>query len=236
MSLFAHASLSRVVCEAAVRFAWIVDSEVGSEERIIRGAVALLVSADERLRGVMRIPTGHFDPRLRQMMIDNCTAERESARALITGAGVILVRSGDGKRVTRLELKAPKVRVPVQLDVTELMAKLLPDSPSWYNISSSIAHSHFWGLRDAVFSTGGEALEMTPDLMDVAAAAQCAISASGLIIYRCAEYYGHGSRPHVEQSKARRAVLEPYMQHLALSRHRPQGGTSSASRDGQPSP
>ena len=33
-TLFAHASLSRVVCEAAVRFAWILDSGIGCEERI----------------------------------------------------------------------------------------------------------------------------------------------------------------------------------------------------------
>ena len=32
-TLFAHASLSRVVCEAAVRFAWILDSGISCEER-----------------------------------------------------------------------------------------------------------------------------------------------------------------------------------------------------------
>jgi hypothetical protein len=221
MSLYAHSSLSRVVCEAAVRFAWILDSDIGSEERIMRGAVALLVSADERLRGVMTIPAPHFDLRLRQKLIDICTSERDSARALITGAGIRLVRSGDGKKVARLELDAPKVRVPVKLDVTGLMANLLPDSPSWYNISSSVTHSYFWGLRDAVTSAGGEPLALAPDLMDVGAAAECAISASGLIVSRCAAYYGHDPNPHVEQSKKRRSAIDHHMRRIAVARHRP---------------
>lgn len=221
MSLFAHTSLSRVVCEAAARFAWILDPDIGSEERIMRGAAALLASADERLRSVMRVPAMQFSPRMRQTMIDNCNAERDSTRALISGAGVTLVRSGDGKKVTRLDLKAPKVRVPVNLDVTELMANVLPDSPSWYNISSSVTHSYFWGLRDAVSSAAGEPLAMTPDLLDVGAAAQCAISASGLIIAKCASYYGHDPKPHLQRSADHRAALDPYMQRIALSRRRP---------------
>jgi hypothetical protein len=217
MTLYAHSSLSRVVSEAAVRFAWILDSDIGSDERIMRGAVALLVSADERLRGVMSIPAANFDARLRQMMIDSCTSERESAWALISGTGIRLVRSGDGKKIARLELDTPKVRVPVKLDITDLMTKLLPDSPSWYNISSSITHSHFWGLRDAVTSAGGEPLAMAPNLMDVGAAAECAISASGLIISRCAAYYGQDPTPHVQRSQERRARIDRHMQKLARS-------------------
>lgn len=44
MPLFSHASLSRVVCEAAVRFAWLMDPGIPSEEQIVRGAVALWIS------------------------------------------------------------------------------------------------------------------------------------------------------------------------------------------------
>lgn len=221
MSLYAHSSLSRVVCEAAVRFAWILDPDVGSEERIIRGAVALLLSADERLRGVMSIPAAYLDPRLRQIMIDNCTSERDSARQLIRDAGIRLVRSNDGRKITRLELDAPRVRVPVRLDITDLMGKLLPDSPAWYNISSSVTHSYFWGLRDAIISQGSEPLALAPKLMEVGAAAECAISASGLVISRCAAYYGQDPRPHVKRSKARRATIDRHLELLARSSYRP---------------
>jgi hypothetical protein len=218
MSLYAHSSLSRVVCEAAVRFAWILDPDAGSEERIMRGAVALLVSVDERLRGVTSIPAAQFDPRLRQAFIDVCTSERDSTRQLISAAGIRLAQSDDGRKIARLEFDAPKVRVPVKLDITDLMTKLLPDSPSWYNISSSVTHSHFWGLRDAVISAGGEPLAMTSNLMDVGAAAECAISASGLIIARHAAYYGHDPKPHVTRSQERRARIDHHMKLFASSR------------------
>jgi hypothetical protein len=218
MPVFAHTTLSRVVCEAAVRVAWILDPGIGSEERILRGAVAFLASADERLRGVMSIPTGHFHPQLRQNMIASCTTERDQARKLIADAGVTLVPSGDGTRVTRLELKEPRIRVAVKLDVTRLMTEMLPDSPTWYNISSGVAHSHFWGIRDAAINSGGGELIISPNLMNVGAAVQCAISASALIISRCAEYYGHDPMPHVTRSQKRRTTLDPCMQRIATGR------------------
>lgn len=48
-------------------------------------------------------------------------------------------------------------------------------------------------------------------MIEVAAAAQSAISASGLIAARCAAYYGHDPGPYDQQAKARRAALDPYM-------------------------
>jgi hypothetical protein len=36
MPLFSHASLSRVACEAAVRFAWLMTPDISSEERMLR--------------------------------------------------------------------------------------------------------------------------------------------------------------------------------------------------------
>jgi len=218
MSLFSQASTSRVVCEAAVRFAWLLDSAIGNEERIMRGAVALLASAEERLRGAMRIPAGQFDPRLRQALIDNCTAERDSAQALITGAGMTVAPSRDGKRPARLELDSPRVSVPVKLDVTELMGALLPESPTWYNISSGVTHSHYWGLRDAVASPGDEPLALTPDLLEVGAAAESAISASGLIIARAGAYYGHDPQTHLQRTRERRKAIDLHMRRIGAAR------------------
>ena len=68
MTLFGHSSLSRVACEAAARFAWLLDRVI-PEERIMRGAVALLTSADERLKGANRIPLRQFNAQLRDALI-----------------------------------------------------------------------------------------------------------------------------------------------------------------------
>jgi len=44
----------------------------------------------------------------------------------------------------RLELLSPRTSVPLKINITELMADWLPDSPSLYNIGSSVIHSIYW--------------------------------------------------------------------------------------------
>jgi hypothetical protein len=64
MPLFSQASVSTVICEAAVRFAWLMDPDVSSTKRLVRGAVALHLSVEERSRGVGALPAERFDPRV----------------------------------------------------------------------------------------------------------------------------------------------------------------------------
>ena len=217
MPLFSHASLSRVVCEAAVRLAWLMDPGISSEERIVRGAVALFISADERFKGVRRLPAERFDRRVHRQMLDNCIAERDAVQELITGAGLTFGYTQNGKTKARLELESPKVSVPLKINVTELMAELLPDSPSWYNIGSSVTHSLYWGLRDVDGSRPGEPLALTPNVLDVGAAAESAISAAGLILERCGRCYGHDPSAYVRRTMARREAIDALMRRATRS-------------------
>jgi hypothetical protein len=130
MPLFSHASVSRVVCEAAVRFAWLMDPDIRSEERIVRGAVALFDSADQRLKAVRRLPPERFDRDVFRQMLSSCIAERDTVLGRIAGAGLTFGYTQNGKTKARLELESPKVSVPLKINLTELMAELLPDSPS----------------------------------------------------------------------------------------------------------
>lgn len=143
-----------------------------------------------------------------QKLVSNCAAECDQVRRLIARAGMDLVADRTGRKTARVELRDPAVKVPLKLDIGPLMADLLPDSPGWYRISSGIAHSAAWVLRDGLVGTSGPDLELTPDLMEVAAAAQTAISASGLIIQRHATYYGHDPEPRVQRTSQRRAMLD----------------------------
>lgn len=211
MPLFSHASLSRVVCEAAVRFAWLMDPGISSEERIVRGAVALFISADERYKGVRRLPAERFDRRLLRYMLDSCIAERDAVQELITSAGLTFGYSQNGKTKARLELESSKVSVPLKINIADLMAELLPDSPSSYNIGSSVTHSIYWGLRDVDGSRPGEPLALTPNVLDVGAAAESAISASGLILDRCGKCYGHDPSAHVRSTRERREAIDALM-------------------------
>ena len=217
MPLFSHASLSRVVCEAAVRFAWLMDPGIPSEERIVCGAVALFVSADERLKSVRALPAERFDRRDHRQMVESCIAERDAVQELITGAGLTFGYSQNGNTKARLELESPKVSVPLKINVTELMAGLLPDSPSWYNIGSSVTHSIYWGLRDVDGSRPGEPLALTPNVLDIGAAAESAISASGLILDRYGRCYGHDPRAHTQRTMERREAIDALMRRATRS-------------------
>jgi hypothetical protein len=217
MPLFSHASLSRVICEAAVRFAWLMDPDISSEERIMRGAAALYYSGDERFKAVRRLPLERFDPRIYKHMLDSCTAERNDIEKLVADAGLTFGYSRDGKTRSRLDLKSPKTSVPLKISVSELMAELLPDVPSWYNIGSSVTHSLYWGLRDVNHSRPGQPLALTPSVLDVGAAADSAISASGLILDRCAQIYGHDPSAHLQLTKARREEIDSLMRRAATS-------------------
>ena len=217
MSLFSHQSASRVACEAAVRFAWLMDPDISSEERITRGAVALVNSAEERVKGARRLTAGSFPPGALDKMIKTCASERDTVRALITGAGIAFGHSASGKTETKLVIASANISVPLTIKVGDLMAELLPDSPSWYNIGSAVTHSVFWGLRDVVQSRPREPLDLLPDVMEIGAAAEAAIAASGLILDRCGRYYGHDPQTHVQGARQRREKIDALMRRAATS-------------------
>lgn len=107
--------------------------------------------------------------------------------------------------------------MPLKINVSELMAALLPDSPSWYNIGSSVSHSMYWGLRDVDHSRPGEPLALTPNVLDVGAAVESAISASALILDRCGRMTGHDPTAQVQQAQKRRAEIDALMKRATTS-------------------
>lgn len=217
MPLYSHASLSRVVCEAAVRFAWLMDPDINSEARLTRGAVALYISAEERNKGVRWLPPENFDPRIYQHMRDSSAAESRDIDELISKAGLTFkYKPGTTTRI-RLELNPPQVSLPLKINISELMAELIPDSPSWYNIGSSVAHSHYWGLRDVNHSQPGKPLDLIPDVMNIGAAAESAISASGLILDHCGRIFGHDPGTHLQQTSVRREEIDALMRRAVTS-------------------
>jgi hypothetical protein len=216
MSLYAHTTLSRSVCEAAVRHAWLLDPSISYEERITRSAAMLFANAENRLAGAREVPVHNLGASTVQNLIDNCAAEYRQVCKLLERAGMDRALDRAGKKTARIELRSPVVKVAVKLDIGPLMSSLLPDSPGWYRISSGIAHSAAWVLHDALAGTSGPDLALTPDLMEVAAAAESAISASALIIERHATYYGYDPEPRVRQSQQRREMLDVLMREQAI--------------------
>lgn len=218
MSLLSHASVSRVITEAAVRFAWLMAPDIRSEERLVRAAADLQYSADERSKGVRALPAQLFDRRIYQHMLNSCSQEQDTIRKLIDGAGMAFGFARNGREKIRVEMQSPDVAAPLKVNVSERMAEWLPDSPSWYNVGSSVTHSIYWGLRDVNDSRPGEPLTLTPNVLDVGAAVESAISASALILDRCARMYGHDPTAHVQRAQERRAEVDALMRRAFASR------------------
>jgi hypothetical protein len=212
MSLYAHTTLSRSVCEAAVRHAWLMNAPLTFDERITRSAAGLVANAENRLKGIREIPERNMGAKVKQALVDNCATEYEQVRQLINRAGMDLVPDARGRKTAHVKLRGSAVKVAVKVDIGPLMAALLPESPGWYVLSSGIAHSSAWVLHAAVTgAANGPELALTPDLLEVAAAAESAISGSALIIQTHATYYGYDPEPRVRQSRQRRDMLDVLM-------------------------
>jgi len=217
VSLYAHTTLSRAVCEAAVRVAWLLDSAVSYEMRLARSAAGLLASAESRVQGASAIPVKHLGAEQRQSLIAASEEVRDKAIRVIESAGFRRNMNKPGNKVASIELPVAHVKVPIKLDITSLMSELLPESPTWYAISSGVAHSATWALDSAIVSDQFESnLTLTPDVMEIAAAAETVISASALVIKTYGLYYGHNPDTRVCRSQQRRDVLDRLMvRHIA---------------------
>ncbi|MER7674677.1 hypothetical protein ABTY61_40325 [Kitasatospora sp. NPDC096128] len=137
VSLYAHTSLARSVCEAAVRHNWLLDTSVDHETRLLRSAVALYSSELNRLKGVKEIPEGadHVAGKQREQLISACEADVIKLEGILASAGINSVLDRRRRKITtHLELSSGP-RVPMQFETGPMMIKLLPESPSWYTIS-----------------------------------------------------------------------------------------------------
>lgn len=217
MSLYAHITLSRSVAEAAVRHAWLLDPSISYEERITRYAAMEYYGGENKLKGARQSLAGKATQQDSEWVIDKCSAEFDQVRALIDQAGMDLGLDRHGRDVTRIELRGSDVRIPIRFETGPLMEKLLAESPGWYLISSGISHSGPWVLDSAVVGDpSAPELSLTPNLLEVAAASQTAISASALILERHANYFGFDPEPYTRKSHQRRTMLDILMREQVI--------------------
>lgn len=217
MSLYAHTTMSRSVCEAAARVAWLLDPAISYEERITRSAAMAYSGAQNKLKGARQGLTGPWDASVRDLIVGKVEAEFRRNRELIDRAGMDLGLGRKGKEVVRIELRGSDIKVPVDFRTGPIMEELLGDSPGWYLLSSAVSHSAPWVLDSAVIGDrGGPELSLTPDLLETAAAALTAISASALLIDRHATYYGFGPASYTRKSSQRRGMIDALMREQVM--------------------
>jgi hypothetical protein len=218
MSLYAHTTLSRSVAEAAVRHSWLLAPSVTYEERITRYAAVAYYGAENKLKGARQSLALEAAQSVRESIIARCSADFDQICSLISQAGMDLGLDRRGRDVARIELRSSNVRVPIKFETGPLMEELLAESPGWYLLSSGVSHSAPWVLDSAVTGDRSDAeLSLTPNLLEVAAASQTAISASALILERHATYFGFDPEPYTRKSRQRRTMLDTLMREQAVS-------------------
>jgi hypothetical protein len=204
--------MSRSVCEAAVRLAWLLDPSIRYEERITRSAAMAYYGALNKLKGAKQGLARPSDAPLRDLVVGKVEAEFNRTREMIGKAGMDLGLDARGRDVARIELRNSGIKVPVDFKTGPLMEKLLGDSPGWYLLSSAVSHSAPWVLDSAVIGDrGGPELSLTPDLMEMASATLTAISASALLVERHATYYGFDPALYTRKSSQRRGMIDALM-------------------------
>jgi hypothetical protein len=205
MSALAPTSLSRVVCEAAVRVNWLLDTAVSFEERITRGAAALYSSGLNELKAANEMAAGPEQVKavaLAQKMLDGLGDWLDKAQ-------VDRVLDRNQRNVATLQIPSAGVKVPVELKVGPEMKSRLPEVPTWYSRGSGVAHSATWRLRQVV-SRDSDPSDVTwePDLVEIAEASIAAIHASALIIKTFSLYFGLDPAPFVAKSRSHAGMIE----------------------------
>jgi hypothetical protein len=209
VSVYAHTTLSRAVCEAAVRCAWLLDSDVSTEERLARCCVLLFNGEEDRVRGARSLPADIYPEPKRQELVSNAQKSRDSCHEFIDAAGMKLVLDRKGKTIAHILYPQAKVQVPVKVQATTLMERFLPSVPGWYGMSSATAHSSPWTLQDAVVGEPiAYPLVLSPHPLEIGGATEAALDGSALLIKTYAQYFGHDAEPELRASRQRRGMID----------------------------
>lgn len=205
MAALVPTTLSRVVCEAAVRVNWLLDTAVSYEARITRSAASLYSSGLNELKAANEMTAGPE----KQKAVAEAQELLDKLDTWLDKAQVDRVLDRNQQRVATLQIPSANVKVPVELKVGPEMKARLPEAPTWYSRGSGVAHSATWRLRQVV-SPDSDSSDVTwePDLVEIAEASIAAIYGSALVIKTYALYYGVDPEQFISKSRSRANMIE----------------------------
>ncbi|GAA2533360.1 hypothetical protein [Pilimelia columellifera] len=215
--LFAHMTAMRVACEAAAQIAYLYDSSVSYEQRLLRGAVLLRDNAAHSAKAANTVPSA-LSPLVQPGV---AAAQRLPAKIAdqITKAGIVEVLGGRGKTVTRLEIPNG-AKEPAIVQKSTLIKSAFADRPGLFNYGSGVAHSMQWMLGDAVVERVGTQTRLAPDVIGIGAATLSCIEACGVVAATFAAYFGHDPLRAERSRQTRHQALTVWMQqHMVTTSH-----------------
>ncbi len=211
MAALVPTSLSRVVCECAVRINWLLDTNITPEGRLVRSAASLYNSALYELKAANKKKAS--DPS-KAATVAEAQNSLDQLDDLLDKAQVVRGLGGrGGNDVVRIEMPSAGVKAPLDLKMGPEMEARLPEVPEWYTRGSGVAHGATWRLRQVVKATNDPRnIQFEPDLVEIAEASIAAIYASALDIKSYALYFGLGPDTYIAKSKSRANMIEIWKQ------------------------
>lgn len=217
VSLYAHTTLSRSACEAAVRLEWLIEPDVTPAKRLLRAAAEAYDGQLAKLKGAKELPeTGHSLTQQRTQIIGACEESVQRVVDVLDAAAIVRVLDRSGKKVARLELEGESV--PMKFETGPRMAKVMAEFPAWYTTSSAFAHSLTWTLGDSRRDEFSSDLVLELNVIEAGAAAAAAIHSSELLIGTYARYFGVDPEPLMKPSRQRWKMVDTYMAEYAHGR------------------
>ncbi|MGC5387674.1 hypothetical protein ACPXCJ_24545 [Micromonospora chalcea] len=205
LPLFAYATAGRAACEAAAKVGYLLNETIGYETRLLRGAVLLREDAESRMKAAKALPE---DFPVAGMAVRDAQYLWNVITGRISRAGIIEICNSGGKPI-RLQIPGlPGRGEPIKVVLSDLVSAAFPDRPNLYRQASGTAHSAPWMLSDAVVSSPGPHLELTPDILGIGATALVCIDAGSVVSAAYAAYYGHDPAPAVRARKVRTTALD----------------------------
>lgn len=207
LSVFSHTSISRDVCEAAVRACWQMDPTISVRKRLLRGLVAWYNGVQDQIRSSKQMPPdfpGHAQ------IERHLASEEQRFLDRVAAADVSAVLDRRGEKIASFQLGEEKV--PVKFTATEEIGAALSGSHGWYSISSAASHASPWVLMDAVISTqNDDFMHLSPNMAEAGAAAMVSIDAAALVIETYGRMYGRDWARLAGQAKIRSQAIDRYV-------------------------
>lgn len=214
---FSHASMVRIMAEAAATIGHIYDTGVQFEQRTLRAGAFIYDDALQFNRAARAIPDAPEHRTTRQAALTASEGYQSTAVEIIESAGMVLVQNDRGK-VTSLRWSDDNaLSVPVQLNMTDLISRTFPDLPSLYQLGSGAVHSKMWHLSGLLVEDDDAIAGYTPrsPLPDVIASVDAALAVSESLLNVYGEYFGYEIAKQKRTAQTRRVAVRNAQRRLA---------------------
>lgn len=210
--VFAHMTLARSALEGAARLSYLLHPKGNLEDRLLRAACVLLLSAEEEMRAAPQLKTVSDD--LGDMAIERAADRHSDILSVIELSGIVVSR-GKRDQVTNLSWADAPSQMVDPPNVTSLLKGLLPNRPAAYNVGSGVAHSLAWALdTDLKMDLDTDSLQCSFDPFALAGSVDLAICASILVIETFATMLGGDPASEVFQARTRERAVSLQVQAL----------------------